>query len=90
MTFTRQPLFEQSPSPESDKAWDSQIPGGKGFILIPNAGKYNLLPGLPSGPSANGTAVYGVTWAHQYHCLVSSRPFPSLPLFSFPDIKAPR
>ena len=45
------------------------------FMYIENPEEYGLDPGMPSS-TGNGTEgerkAYGVTWTHEYHCLVSS------------------
>jgi len=57
------------PSPASDAAWAAALPQGDGFTIIPDPERWDLPPGLPYG---EGTTRYGVTWAHQYHCVVSA------------------
>ena len=61
-------LYEGLTNPASDAAWSSALPNGDGFVYIDQPEKY----GLPAG--ANGDmkrTKYGVSWTHQYHCLVS-------------------
>ncbi|KIM98361.1 hypothetical protein OIDMADRAFT_43379 [Oidiodendron maius Zn] len=55
-----------APSPESDAAWNSLIPSGRGFVLVEDPEKYHLKPGLPTevGPDR-----YSVSMFHQLHCL---------------------
>ena len=47
------------------------MPGKKGFILVEEPEKYHLPPGLRG--KKNETSIYGVTWTHEYHCLVRLR-----------------
>ena len=70
LIFHQEPAYAAPASPSSDALWNANLPGGKGFVLLEDAGKYGLPPGLPSA-GGNATGVYGVTWTHEYHCLVS-------------------
>ncbi|CAD6586627.1 MAG: hypothetical protein ASARMPRED_002780 [Alectoria sarmentosa] len=68
LIFHQEPAYAAPASPSSDALWNANLPGGKGFVLLEDAGKYGLPPGLPSA-GGNATGVYGVTWTHEYHCL---------------------
>lgn len=70
LIFRQDPAYAAPASPSSDSLWDSNLPNGKGFLLLKDANEYRLPPGLPSGGD-NETDLYGVTWTHEYHCLVS-------------------
>lgn len=70
LIFHPEPAYAAPASPSSDALWDANLPSGKGFVLLEDAGQYGLPPGLPSA-GGNATGVYGVTWTHEYHCLVS-------------------
>lgn len=70
LIFHQDPAYAAPASPSSDALWDSNLPSGKGFVLLENASQYGLPPGLPSA-GGNATNTYGVTWTHEYHCLVS-------------------
>ena len=67
--FQKDERFVKPPSIESNAAWQSTIPGFVGLMYINDSQRY----GLPDGRFASdGTPnVYGVSWTHQYHCLVS-------------------
>ena len=71
LIFHPEPAYAAPASPSSDALWDANLPSGKGFVLLEDASQYGLPPGLPSA-GGNATGVYGVTWTHEYHCLVSS------------------
>ncbi|TGO76835.1 hypothetical protein BELL_0134g00070 [Botrytis elliptica] len=64
--FEEDERYAAASSPETDSAWDSLMPAGRGFILVENPEKYGLRPGLPS---ANGPDRYSVSVFHQLHCL---------------------
>ena len=68
----KDPLFSLPPSPEVDSAWATLIPTERGMITVEDPQRYNLPPGLGS---LNGEHIYGLTWTHQYHCLVSMARF---------------
>ena len=70
LIFRQDPAYAAPASSSSDALWDSNLPNGKGFLLLKDASEYRLPPGLPSGEN-NATDLYGVTWTHEYHCLVS-------------------
>lgn len=70
LIFHPEPAYAAPASPSSDALWDANLPSGKGFVLLEDAAQYGLPPGLPSA-GGNATGVYGVTWTHEYHCLVS-------------------
>ena len=70
LIFHQDPAYAAPASPSSDALWDANLPSGKGFLLLKDASQYGLPPGLPSA-GGNATDVYGVTWTHEYHCLVS-------------------
>jgi len=57
------------PGPETDALWEAELPRGHGFTLVDEPDRYGLPQGMPHGDGFNR---YGVTWAHQYHCLVST------------------
>lgn len=61
-------LFSQPSTPEVDEAWDSLLPTDRGMIAIENPEHYGLPAGLES---SDGKHTYGLTWTHQFHCLVS-------------------
>ena len=44
------------------------LSGKAAFVVIDEPQRYNL-PDVE--PDKQGMSVYGVTWTHQYHCLVS-------------------
>lgn len=64
--FTTPP--EEEPEPN---LWRNSLPRAM-FIYIDNPEEYSLGPGMPT---KNGTErkAYGVTWTHEYLCLVSGR-----------------
>ncbi|KAI5927177.1 hypothetical protein F4810DRAFT_433128 [Camillea tinctor] len=64
--FAADPLFMAEPSPESNAAWDSLMPSGRGFVLVENPEDYGLGPGVPTdvGPDR-----YSISMFHQLHCL---------------------
>ncbi|TLD38705.1 hypothetical protein E2P81_ATG01248 [Venturia nashicola] len=64
--FTTPP--EEEPEPN---LWRNSLPRAM-FIHIDNPEEYNLGPGMPT---KNGTErkAYGVTWTHEYHCLMMIR-----------------
>lgn len=64
-----EPLFSASSSLESDEAWNTLLPTIRGLIVVDSPGKFSLPPGMIG---TEGEAIYGVTWTHQYHCLVSA------------------
>ena len=68
--FKQDSSFEEAPSQRSDEAWKSVMPDGEGFIIVEDPKTFDLPPGMPSKYSHNRC---GVTWTHQYHCLVSLR-----------------
>lgn len=70
LIFHQDAAYAAPASPSSDALWDANLPNGKGFVLLKDASEYRLPPGLPSGGD-NETDLYGVTWTHEYHCLVS-------------------
>ena len=54
------------PGPETDKIWKEALPHGHGFTVVDKPDLY----GLPRGVAyADGFNKYGVSWAHQYHCV---------------------
>ena len=69
--FQKDERFVKPPSIESNAAWQAAIPGFVGLMYINDSQHF----GLPEGRYASdGTPnVYGVSWTHQYHCLVSQR-----------------
>ena len=55
-----------APGPETEEVWQASLPRGHGFTIIDNPDYY----GLPKGVAyADGFNQYGVSWAHQYHCV---------------------
>lgn len=60
---------EMSPE-EISHMWETTLPGKFGFFEISNPDQFRLKPGMRS-LDGNPT-VYGMTWTHQFHCLVSS------------------
>ena len=54
------------PSSETDKIWRDALPHGHGFTVIDNPDFYDLPQGVAY---ADGFNKYGVSWAHQYHCV---------------------
>ena len=75
-----QPNFTAPPEEEIGNVWRESMPSAL-FIYIDDPEKYGLEPGMPSD---NGTErkAYGVTWTHEYHCLVM---IPAVFLFCFSD-----
>ena len=59
--------FIEPASPETDFLWNSVMPGKQGTIVIEDPEKY----GLQGDRNGKGANVWGVSWTHQYHCLVS-------------------
>ena len=55
-----------APGPETDRIWQEELPHGHGFTIIDDPDYYRLPPGVAY---ADGTKKYGVSWAHQYHCV---------------------
>jgi len=51
---------------KNSSVWLDLQPPGDGLVLVPDAQKYSLLPGLPS---KCGTELYGIAMFHQLHCL---------------------
>lgn len=70
LILSKDPIFSQPSSPEVDKAWASLLPTDRGMITIENPEHYHLPPGLLESDRG---FTYGLTWTHQYHCLVSSQ-----------------
>ncbi|KJZ73894.1 hypothetical protein HIM_06787 [Hirsutella minnesotensis 3608] len=68
VTFEKNATFSAPPSPASNAAWNSILPQGRGFVLVPDPKAYNLGPGIPTGA---GPDRYGLSMFHQLHCLVS-------------------
>ena len=68
--ITPLPIFETLFGPESSAAWSAELPLGDGFIIVDEPDHYGLPPGVTYSKGYNK---YGVTWTHQYHCLVSRR-----------------
>ncbi|KAK8139506.1 hypothetical protein PG984_002886 [Apiospora sp. TS-2023a] len=48
VVFGPDELFTAEPSPDSNAAWDSLMPSGRGFVLVENPIEYNLGPGIPT------------------------------------------
>lgn len=64
------PAFKAEPSPESDEAWRSLSMGHSLIELNKSEARaMDMGDGLPTTNSA--TELYGVSWTHQLHCLVS-------------------
>lgn len=57
------------PSANSETLWDSGLPKAKGFTMVDKPEQFDLPPGLPF---QGGHHRYGVSWGHQYHCVVCS------------------
>ncbi|MCJ1431272.1 hypothetical protein MMC27_000623 [Xylographa pallens] len=54
------------PGPGSDADWAKALPPGNGFVIVNDPERY----GLPNGIAYfDGYKRYGVTWAHQFHCI---------------------
>lgn len=69
------PEFLEPASPKSDALWDSGIPYGIFYHLPDGQSRYGLKQGMPDNPYMikNTTFdTYGMTWTHEYHCLVSA------------------
>ncbi|MCJ1312619.1 hypothetical protein MMC25_006294 [Agyrium rufum] len=54
------------PTMESEMDWAANGPHGSEFFIVDDPEQYNLPPGSAYRGKQNQ---YGVTWAHQYHCL---------------------
>lgn len=52
--------------------WDNFVPGVDGFIEVQNPEQYGLPQGMTTKLSNGVHNVYGLSWTHQFHCLVSS------------------
>ena len=66
--ISHNPEFLTPPLPNSSlDTWRAAVPSSI-FILIPDPEKYGLSGGMPT---RSGTNAYGLTWTHEYHCLVS-------------------
>ncbi|EED22272.1 conserved hypothetical protein [Talaromyces stipitatus ATCC 10500] len=50
----------------NNNVWNNVLPVGAGWVVIDDPEGYNLPPGLPLNGHYNK---YGLSWAHQYHCL---------------------
>ena len=55
-------------TPQAIKLWNSVIKGS-GLVAIKDPEQYGLKEGVAT--SAPDSMVYGVSFTHQYHCLVS-------------------
>ena len=64
--FQQDPRFANPPDAETNLAWDSLLPVGRGFVLIANPEAYSLRPGIPTDRGADR---YSVAMFHQLHCL---------------------
>ncbi|MCJ1376994.1 hypothetical protein MMC17_000084 [Xylographa soralifera] len=54
------------PGPGSEADWAEALPPGNGFVIVDDPERY----GLPNGVAYfDGYKRYGVTWAHQFHCI---------------------
>jgi len=62
--FTAPPEEEVVPN-----VWRASMPSAL-FIYVEDPEMYDLDPGMPSD-NGTETKAYGVTWTHEYHCLVS-------------------
>jgi hypothetical protein len=65
--LSKDPVFDQPSSPSVDEAWDSLLPTPDGFISIngPHHEDYDQ-----TKATSDGRELVGLTWSHQYHCLV--------------------
>ncbi|KAF8853245.1 hypothetical protein BDZ45DRAFT_762166 [Acephala macrosclerotiorum] len=54
-------------TPESERAWRSLLPFGRGYVLIEEPSAYNL-PSSEGEPTPDGT-IFSVVLYHQLHCL---------------------
>ncbi|GAB7350328.1 hypothetical protein MBLNU459_g0960t1 [Dothideomycetes sp. NU459] len=70
-TFQRNELFASPPSLESDAAWDSLLPKGRGFVFVEDSQQY----GLPSGEKTYVGEIYSIALFHQLHCLGTLRKY---------------
>ncbi|KAJ0413628.1 hypothetical protein BJY00DRAFT_319625 [Aspergillus carlsbadensis] len=71
VTFSQEAIYSSRPNPESDRAWDSLLPPGRGFVFIPNWKEYDL----PEGQETPWGMIYSVSLFHQLHCLGQLRRF---------------
>ncbi|QIW95205.1 hypothetical protein AMS68_000723 [Peltaster fructicola] len=67
-------LFQSPANPESDQAWFSLMPPGKGFVQVEDAGRFNLKPGLSISAHSSGD-MYNIAAFHQLDCLSSIREY---------------
>jgi hypothetical protein len=71
LVLSKDPLFDQPSSPIVDQAWDSLLPTQNGFISV------DVLHDTRhpwTSTASHDRQLGGLTWSHQYHCLVW--PFP--------------
>lgn len=77
--FQADERFEGPSSRDLDKAWSATLPGLVGLMYVNDSKKYDLPDGRLDKDGV--PQVYGLSWTHQYHCLVCMhlRPPPSQP-----------
>ncbi|KAL2126481.1 hypothetical protein VTI74DRAFT_831 [Chaetomium olivicolor] len=71
--FRMNESFMQDTSEDSDRLWQSLIPGlgdANGKVAVDYPERYGLQPGIPSGPH---TQNYCVSMFHSLHCLITIR-----------------
>jgi len=71
VTFEKNELYANRPTPESDEAWNNLLPPGRGFVFIDDWKKYDL----PPGETTEWGMIYSVAVFHQMHCLGQLRRF---------------
>lgn len=64
-------MIAATPADQLEDVWNNIVPENRGFVWIDNPEKYGFPPGLSQGHDER--KVYGVSWAHQLHCLRTIR-----------------
>ncbi|QIW99548.1 hypothetical protein AMS68_005066 [Peltaster fructicola] len=69
ITFESDPIYSERPNDDTDDAWNSLLPNGRGYVFVPESEQRGLLPGEATeyGP------IYSVAMFHQLHCLARLR-----------------
>ncbi|KUJ21547.1 uncharacterized protein LY89DRAFT_767551 [Mollisia scopiformis] len=65
-------IISKTPPDQMEKIWDTLITREQGLVWIDNPEEHGFPPGLPNGPGGQRN-VYGLSYAHQLHCLMMIR-----------------